>query len=259
MSRHLLGLVAAMLPLAMLAGCGGDGEERGAATPPRTETHPFGPTPSDAPRPKPGAPIVAALGDSITAGSPLWDPDPDIRDRNPDALNPQSQYEYWAQARLGARLRFRNCGVPGETTGQIAGRFAACTRGARAVVIQGGINDIVQRRSVERAAADLRAMVRRARARGLVVVLAEVLPWNNGYPDAAPAIDRLNALIDRIGREERVQVLGFFDALQDPRAPGRMREDLTLEGDHPSVPGYRRLGELVAAAPPIAGLAAPEG
>jgi len=66
-------------------------------------------------------------------------------------------------------------------------------------------------------------------------------------------------LIDRIGREERVQVLGFFDALQDPRAPGRMREDLTLEGDHPSVPGYRRLGELVAAAPPIAGLAAPEG
>jgi len=56
----MLGLVAAMLPLAMLAGCGGDGEERGAATPPRTETHPFGPTPSDAPRPKPGAPIVAA-------------------------------------------------------------------------------------------------------------------------------------------------------------------------------------------------------
>ena len=54
-------------------------------------------------------------------------------------------------------------------------------------------------------------------------------------------------------------MLGFFDALQDPRAPGRMREDLTLEGDHPSVPGYRRLGELVAAAPPIAGLAAPEG
>jgi lysophospholipase L1-like esterase len=251
-------LLATAIPLALLIGCGGGEEGRGAATPARTETHPFGPTPSDAPRPKPGAPIVAALGDSITAGSPLWDPDPEVRGRNPDALNPQSQYEYWAQARLGGRLRFRNCGVLGQTTSQIADRFAACTRGARGVVIQGGINDIVQRRPVERAAGELRAMVRRARARGLAVVLAEVLPWNNGYPKAVPAIERLNGLIDRIGREEGVQVLRFHRALEDPRSPGRMREDLTLEGDHPSVPGYRRLGELVAVAPPIVRLAAPE-
>jgi hypothetical protein len=53
----------------------------------RTQTHPFGPTPSDAPEPRRGAPVVAALGDSITAGTPLWNPDPDVRERNPDSLN----------------------------------------------------------------------------------------------------------------------------------------------------------------------------
>ena len=31
--------------------------------------------------------------------------------------------------------------------------------------------------------------------RGLRVAIVEILPWNNGYPDAAPAIDDLNRLI----------------------------------------------------------------
>lgn len=43
--------------------------------------------------------------------------------------------------------------------------------------------------------------------------------------------------------------------VEDPRAPGRMRADLTLEGDDPSVIGYRALGELVARAAPIRRLA----
>jgi lysophospholipase L1-like esterase len=41
-----------------------------------------------------------------------------------------------------------------------------------------------------------------------------------------------------------VPVLPFHDTLQDPERPGRMREDWTVEGDHPSQEGYRRLGEL---------------
>ena len=64
-------------------------------------------------------------------------------------------------------------------------------------------------------------------------------------PRFAGKIQRLNTLIARIGREERVPVLPFFQALDDPRRPGRMRADWTIDGDHPSVPGYRRLGESV--------------
>ena len=110
--------------------------------------------------------------------------------------------------------------------------------------MQGGINDIAQGRSAETAAENLRAMVRRGRELGLRVVLADVLPWNNGWPDAEGKIRRLNELIGEIAREEDVPLLPFHDTLQDPDRPGRMREEWTSDGDHPSVEGYRRLGEL---------------
>ena len=57
-------------------------------------------------------------------------------------------------------------------------------------------------------------------------------------------IRRLNASIAAIAREEGVPLLPFHDTLEDPGRPGRMREDWTSDGDHPSVAGYLRLGEL---------------
>ena len=195
---------------------------------------------------EPGAPtVIAALGDSITAGSPYWDPDPAVRDRIGVAVDPDSQYGLWAEARLGRGYAVRNCGVFGERTDQIAERFDRCTRGAGALIVQGGINDIAQGRPVEDAARDLRAMVRRGRERGLRVMLTDVLPWNNGDARAARQIGRLNELIGTIAREERVPLLRFNAALADPSDPHRMRAGLTADGDHPNVAGYRRLGRLV--------------
>ncbi len=197
--------------------------------------------PSEGARPA----LVAALGDSITAGSPLWDPDAGVKERIGVALEPESQFEYWAQLRLRGEATFRNCGVFGERTDQIAARLDRCARGADVLVVQGGINDIAQGRPVEDAAESLRGMVRSGRERGLRVALTDVLPWNNGYPAAKPQIDRLNDLIARIAAEERVPLYRFHDELEDPRRPGRMRAALTDDGDHPSVAGYRRLGELI--------------
>jgi lysophospholipase L1-like esterase len=186
---------------------------------------------------------VAALGDSITAGSPLWDPDPAVRRRIGAALDERSQWQWWA-ARATDGLEFRNCGVYGERAEEIERRFDAAVAGAGALVVQGGINDVAQGRPVEDAAAALRRMVRRGLALGLVVSLADVLPWNNGWPRAEPAIRRLNELVGAIGDEEGVPLLPFHDTLEDPERPGRMRAEWTDDGDHPSVEGYRRLGEL---------------
>ncbi len=190
-----------------------------------------------------GTIVVAALGDSIHAGSPYWDPDPDVRASYGDDLDEQSQWEYWA-AKKDARLTLRNCGVWGERTDEIAARFDVCTEGADVLIVQGGINDIAQGRDIEPAAENLRGMVQRGRELGLRVAIANVLPWNRGWPGTEEPIKRLNELIAELAREENVPVLPFYATLESPDAPGRMRDEWTSDGDHPSVEGYRRLGEL---------------
>ena len=125
-------------------------------------------------------------------------------------------------------------------------RLEDCARGADMLVVQGGINDIAQGRPVEDAADQLRAMVRRGKELGLRVVLVDLLPWNNGWPGAEPQIRRLNELIAEIAGDESVSLLPFHDTLEDPGHPGRMRAEWTPDGDHPSVEGYRKLGEVAA-------------
>ena len=185
--------------------------------------------------------LIACLGDSITAGSPLWDPDPDVRKKieRPDE---RSQWEWWAM-RMHGDLDLRNFGVNGERTDQIAARFGKAVDGAEAIVVQGGINDIVQGRPVEQAAANLAGMLHRARHAGLRVAIADVLPWNNGDSRAAADIDKLNELIRSIAEGQDVPLFRFSEALADPSRPTRMRETLTVDGDHPSVEGHRLLGE----------------
>ncbi|HEY3018442.1 MAG TPA: GDSL-type esterase/lipase family protein [Gaiellaceae bacterium] len=179
--------------------------------------------------------VVAALGDSITEGSPGYD-----SRRGGDET---SQWQYWA-ARADPRLEFRNCGIYGQRTDEIMVRLDQCARDADLLVVQGGINDIAQGRAIETAAENLRTMVRRGKELGLTVALADVLPWNNGWPDAEPKIRGLNALVAEIARDEGVSLLPFHDTLEDPDRPGRMRADWTSDGDHPSLDGYRRLGEI---------------
>jgi lysophospholipase L1-like esterase len=196
--------------------------------------------------------VVACLGDSITAGSPYWDPDPRVRETIGAGLDERSQWEYWA-GRRDPRFELRNHGVYGERTDEIAARLQASVAGAAVLVVQGGINDIAQRRPVEPAAENLRRMVRRGLDLGLRVAVADVLPWNGGWPRAEAPIRRLNELIAALADEEGVALLPFHDTLEDPDRPGRMREDWTSDGDHPSVEGYRRLGERAFQLPPEPG------
>jgi len=224
-ARLLLGLIC----LAAVAGCGGDDGPQaevklGRGAPPAERTT-----------------VVAALGDSITAGSPSWDPDPGVRNRIGEVgLDPESQYEYWTQLRMPA-ARFRNCGVFGERTDEIRARLKDCAKGASVLIVQGGINDIAQMRRVKTAARNLRETVEEGKRMGLRVALAEVLPWNNGYPGADRRIRRLNRMIGEIGRELDVPVYTWYQRLVDPARPGRMKAEWTIDGDHPSVEGYKRL------------------
>jgi len=193
--------------------------------------------------------VVVGLGDSITAGNPGWDPDP-VRRLN-EGDDPTSQYLYWA-ARADQRLDVRNHGVGGERTDEILSRFDdALADGADVLIVQGGINDIVQGVAPEVAIEHLRMMVQRGKEHGLGVVLANVLPWNKGPAEAESRIRKLNELIGELGRVEGVKVLPFYETLEDPKRPGRMRDDWTPDGNHPSVEGHRLLGEHAFSLPEL--------
>ena len=185
--------------------------------------------------------VVAVAGDSISAGSPLWDPDPAVRARIP-APDERSQWQWWA-SRADARLEFRTSSVYGERTDQIARRLDLVLAGADVLVVQGGINDVVQRRPVEDAAASIAAMLERGRAAGLALAVPDVLPWNNGDERAARDVERLNALIRQLAPTAGATLLQFHETLADPGEPHRMADGLTDDGDHPSVEGHRLLGE----------------
>ncbi len=175
--------------------------------------------------------VVAVVGDSISAGSPLWDPDPAVRVRI-DRADEHSQWQWWAAAQ-DSRLEFRTRAVYGKRTDEIAAYLDDVVDGADVLVVQGGINDVVQGRSVVDAARDLAGIVERGRGAGLPVALADVLPWPNGDVRAATDIARLNELIHAI---DGVTHLPFHDTLA--HVP-----NWSDDGDHPSVEGHRLLGE----------------
>ena len=191
--------------------------------------------------------LVALLGDSITAGSPLWDPDPAVRERIGPALDETSSFGYWARDALPGTT-FRNCGVLGERTDEIALRLDECADGADALIVQGGINDIAQGRPITESAIELEQMVERGKDLGLDTYVVDLLPWDNGGEGAEAPIAALNREIARIGGEQDVRVIPFHLAVEDPLDAARFARGFTEDGDHPSVSGYLALGRAVVKA-----------
>jgi lysophospholipase L1-like esterase len=199
------------------------------------------------PRRRAGSPqlIVAAVaGDSISAGSPLWDPDDTVRARIPSP-DERSQWQFWA-ARAEPRLEFRTTAVYGERTDEIARRVDLVLPGADVLVVQGGINDVVQRRPIDVAARNLEEMLARGRDVGVRLAVADVLPWNNGDQRAAEDIARLNELVRQLAEFLGATLVPFHETLADPDDPRRMGPGLTDDGEHPSIGGHRLLGECAA-------------
>ena len=211
-----------LVALVAVVGCGGDS--------------------GDAPEP----PLVATLGDSITAGAPRWSPNLVFRQLIRGRPTRESQWQYWAERATDGAFRFRNCGVEGDRTDEIELRLDECADGAEVLVVQGGTNDLTQGHAPAVAAANLREVIRRAKDAGLRTLVATVPPINAGYPRWAPAVTRLNELIRAIARREGVPVIDFFELLEDPGRPGRMRARWTADGVHPTVAGYARLGRAAA-------------
>lgn len=185
---------------------------------------------------------VVGLGDSTTAGtpgflSPLEAPPVGRGDE-------ESQYSYWI-TRLHPGWRVLNRGVNGQRSDQILARFErdVSRESPDAVIVLAGVNDIFQGRDAATVSHNLRGIYVRARARGIAVVTATILPYDTAGLRENESMHEVNLWIRSEARREG---LGFCDTRAVVARPGN--PDIlasTPDGLHPDVSGYRRMGEAL--------------
>jgi lysophospholipase L1-like esterase len=143
-------------------------------------------------------------------------------------------------------------GISGQTTPQMLVRFRQDVIALKpaVVVILGGTNDIAGNTgpsTLEMIEDNLASMTELARANGIRVVLASVLPvfdypWRKGL-EPAPKIVALNAWIKRYAERAGAVYVDFHSAMADERQG--MKSELTKDGVHPTAAGFAVMAPLV--------------
>jgi lysophospholipase L1-like esterase len=189
--------------------------------------------------PAPGENRVVFLGDSITEG--------------------------WGQGpRFFPGKPYLNRGISGQTTPQMLVRFRpdVITLRPRVVVLLAGINDIAGNTgpmTLAMTEGNLQSMAELARASGIRVVLASVLPardfpWRPGMEPAGKVV-ALNTWIKEYATRNGFTYLDFYTPMVDEKRG--LKADLTGDGVHPNAAGYVVMAPLAEQAIPRALAAAP--
>ena len=142
-------------------------------------------------------------------------------------------------------------GISGQTTPQMLVRFRqdVVALHPAVVVILAGTNDIAGNTgpsTLEMIEDNLASMTEIAQANGIRVVLASVLPtfdypWRPGL-DPAPKIVELNKWIRSYAASHNATYLDFHSAMADAR--GGLPSELSKDGVHPNLAGYRIMAPL---------------
>lgn len=184
------------------------------------------------PAPASGQPRVVFYGDSITEG---WGRE--------------------GSASFFPGKGWLNRGISGQTTAQMLVRFPQDVLALKpqVVVILAGTNDIAGNTGPSTQAMiedNLHAMVDLARAHGIAVVLASVLPVND-YPwlpgtAPAPKVRALNTALKRYADAQHLVYLDYYTPMAN--AAGGLDPALADDGVHPTAEGYAVMAPLAEAA-----------
>ncbi|SNY73422.1 SGNH/GDSL hydrolase family protein [Stenotrophomonas sp. CC120223-11] len=180
----------------------------------------------------PGQPRVVFFGDSITEG---WGRE--------------------GSAGFFPGKGWLNRGISGQTTAQMLVRFPQDVLALKpqVVVILAGTNDIAGNTGPSTQAMiedNLHAMVDLARAHGIAVVLASVLPVSD-YPwlpgtAPAPKVRALNTALKRYADAQQLVYLDYYTPMAN--AAGGLDSQLADDGVHPTAKGYAVMAPLAEAA-----------
>jgi acyl-CoA thioesterase-1 len=216
-----LGRIFLVCAAAVAIGCGSDP----ASPPDRTPDAAAGGAPAAAPAPS-NAPKVVILGDSLTAGL---------------GLEPAQAFPALLQQRLdaaGHRYQVVNAGVSGDTTAGGLRRLEWSIEGnTRILVVALGGNDGLRGLPVADTRKNLDEIIRRAKARGITVVLAGMEAPPNYGPDYTAAFRQT---FQDLAREHDVVFLPFL--LEGVAGQAAMNQ---RDGIHPNPEGARVVERLV--------------
>src|SRR5437870_11146985 len=162
----------------------------------------------------------------------------------------------WQQPRFGGFFPgkpYIDRGISGQTTPQMLVRFRAdvIALQPRVVVILAGTNDLAGNTgpiTVEETEGNLASMAELARANGIRVVLASVMPVSNYGPDREghpidmriklppEKILELNTWIKKYAAEKGHVYLDYFSVMVDDE--GLLKKEISGDGLHPNAAGY---------------------
>jgi lysophospholipase L1-like esterase len=147
-----------------------------------------------------------------------------------------------------------NRGISGQTTPQMVVRFRqdVVDLHPAAVVILAGTNDVAGNTgpmTPEMTEDNFRSMVDLAKANGIHVIIASILPvadfpWRPGL-GPAQKIQALNAWLRGYCADHSVIYVDYYSAMAD--ANGGMKPGISFDGVHPNAKGYAIMGPLAQA------------
>jgi lysophospholipase L1-like esterase len=158
----------------------------------------------------------------------------------------------WSQSWAGQQSTFAqnnwlNVGVIGLTSGQINAGFDSYViqLEPQAVHILAGTNDVYPGWQLSETATNIQAMVKKAKAYHIGVVIGTIPPWGPGTlpekadpsPQRFARIDQLNQWIIQYAAQQGIQVVDYHSLLAAPNAENYVPA-YTVDGVHPSAAGY---------------------
>jgi acetyl esterase/lipase/lysophospholipase L1-like esterase len=142
-------------------------------------------------------------------------------------------------------------GISGQTTPQMVLRFRPDVIDLKSavVVILAGINDIAGNTgpmTLEQTFGNIVSMAELAKANNIRVVISSVLPaydfpWRPGLQPAEKVVE-LNAMLKEYAVKNNIVYLDYFSAMKDER--NGLKADLTYDGVHPTLAGYKVMEPL---------------